>query len=141
MPFIPKNSDPKVIYSLHPFKIKSIENEDFEEIQISEWIKQKIEGYHGSTNGIPYNNQAILFLIHLNKERSYHRWLLFNYETKSVQVSEPFSFFSHTYIEFPCSLCIFKNRIFVSCGINDDKAMILEIEKAKIDEMFLEILE
>jgi hypothetical protein len=67
MPFIPKNSDPKVIYSLHPFKIKSIESEDFEEIQLSEWIKQKIEGYHGSTNGIPYNNQTILFLIHLSQ--------------------------------------------------------------------------
>jgi hypothetical protein len=134
MPFLPANSDPKVIYSLHPFKIKSVEDETLEEIKLSDTIQQKIEGYHGSTNGIPYNGEnTFLFLIHLNKDRSYHRWLLFNYETRVVQVSESFSFFSHTYIEFPCSLCSYKDRIFISCGINDDKAMILEVEKDNID--------
>lgn len=127
MPF----ANEKVIYSLNPLKIKNIETEYFETLEISDVLKTNLENYHGSTNGIPYEG-GYLFLIHVNKERTYHRWFWLNLADKSVKVSEPFVFFSHSYIEFPCSLCMYKNRIFVSLGINDDKAAILELDPAHI---------
>ena len=65
MPYF-DNVEHKVIYSLNPFIIKSIETEDFEEIEISEPNKNKLEGYHGSTNGIVLNKYERLFLIHIN---------------------------------------------------------------------------
>jgi hypothetical protein len=94
----------KVIYSLNPFIIKSIENDEFEEIELSEEFKKKLEGYHGSTNGIEINKYERLFLIHINKEKTIHRWLLFHTHSKTIVVSEEFTFFKNSYIEFSCSL-------------------------------------
>jgi hypothetical protein len=116
----------KVIYSLHPFIIKSIENDDFEEIELKENIKHKLHGYHGSTNGIILNNYERLFLIHINREKTSHRWLIFNIKTKNVIVSDEFVFFKNSYIEFNCSLVKYEDRIFVTIGVNDDKAYIIE---------------
>jgi hypothetical protein len=116
----------KVIYSLSPFIIKSIENEDVEEVELSENIRKEIEGYHGSTNGIQLNKYERLFLIHINKEKTIHRWLLFHTESKSVFVSEEFIFFKNSYIEFNCSLTKYNDRIFISIGVNDNKAFIIE---------------
>jgi hypothetical protein len=123
------NNDNKVIYSLNPFVIKSIETDDREELQINEIIKDKLKDYHGSTNGIilDENENERLFLIHVNKERTYHRWLMFNIKTKNVSVSDEFVFFKNSYIEFNCSLCKYNNRIFTSIGLNDDKAFIIEV--------------
>ena len=116
----------KVIYSLNPFIIKSIETEDFEEIEISEPNKNKLEGYHGSTNGIILNKYERLFLIHINKKITNHRWLLFNVKTKFVLLSDEFIFFKNSYIEFNCSLSKYNERIFITLGVNDDKAYIIE---------------
>jgi hypothetical protein len=104
----------KVIYSLSPFIIKSIDDDDLQEIPVSELIKQKLKGFHGSTNGISFSEDLNerLFLIHINKERIYNRWLKYNVATRVVQLSEEFVFFKNTYIEFTCSLSIFENRIF-----------------------------
>ena len=128
MPFIDDNDCSKVIYSLDPFVIKSIETDDKQEIPVFESIKNKLKGYHGSTNGIHINENCDekLFLIHVNREKTYHRWLLFNIKTNYIQVSEEFLFLKNTYIEFTCSLSRFKNRVFVSLGVNDDKAFIIE---------------
>jgi hypothetical protein len=119
----------KVIYSLSPFKIKSIENNDLQEINISEIIRNQLEEYHGSTNGIYFcdNLDERLFLIHVNREKTYHRWLLFNLKTHDIKLSEEFVFFNHSYIEFTCSLCKYKDRVFVSLGVNDNKAFIIEL--------------
>ena len=130
-------NDEKVIYSLHPFMIKNIEDDLIEEIPISESLKDKLKGYHGSTNGITINNDEKLFLIHINREKTYHRWLLLNIKTNDIELSEDFLFLKNTYIEFTCSLSMFKNRIFVSLGINDDKAFIIETCFEDIMKIFI----
>jgi len=139
MPYNDDNDCPKVIYSLKPFIIKSIEDDDMQEILIDETIKNKLEGCHGSTNGIPFlneNENEKLFLIHVNREKTFHRWLLFNSKTRDIQLSEEFLFFKNTYIEFTCSLSRFNNRIFISIGVNDDKAFIIETCMEDIMETF-----
>jgi len=117
----------KVIYSLHPFIIKSIDSDDFEEVELSENIKNVLEeGYHGSTNGIELNKYERLFLIHINKEKTTHRWLLFHTYSKNVVISEEFVFFKNSYIEFNCSLNKYNDRIFITIGVNDNKGFIIE---------------
>jgi hypothetical protein len=142
MPYIDKKDKEMVIYSLSPFIIKSVIQNDMVTIPISKEMNELLNEYHGSTNGIQYvkNASERLFLIHKNKEmdRVYHRWLLFNVETNEVKVSNEFVFFTHSYIEFPVSLCIFHERIFVSMGVNDDKAYIIELRLFDI-ESFLSI--
>ena len=137
MPYL-NNKLNKVIYSLDPFVIKSIENDDVQEIPILESIKNKLKGYHGSTNGIDINenSEEKLFLIHINREKTYHRWLIFNIQTNSIKLSDEFLFFKNTYIEFSCSLSRFKNNIYVSLGVNDDKAYIIETGIEDIMETF-----
>jgi len=125
MPYISENIN-KVIYSLHPFIIKSIDDDDFEEIEVSENIKNELEGFHGSTNGIELNKYERLFLIHINKEKTLHRWLLFHTSSKNVVISEEFVFFKNTCIEFNCSLNKYNDRIFITIGVNDCKAFIIE---------------
>jgi hypothetical protein len=120
------NNSNKVIYSLNPFIIKNIETNDFEEIELHKILKDQLQGYHGSTNGIELNNYERLFLIHINKEKTIHRWLLFHTTTKNIIISEEFVFFKNSYIEFNCSLCKYDERIFISIGVNDNRAYIIE---------------
>ena len=115
----------KVVYSLSPFMIKSVDVDDLEEINVSEENKVKLQGYHGSTNGIEIKPDEWLFLIHKNNEIVEHRWMLFNKDTRMI-LSEPFTFFKNAKIEFPCSLCKYKDRVFISLGVNDEKAFIIE---------------
>jgi hypothetical protein len=129
MPYLDEDNNHRVIYSLSPFRIKEIDEDKFIEIKVSEELRNLVDGYHGSTNGIAYDENQILFLIHINKERTYHRWLLFDRVTKKVDVSEEFIFFRNVYIEFPVSLCSYNNRIFISLGVNDEKAFIIETSK------------
>ena len=116
----------KVIYSLDPFTIKSIEDNNIEEVELTETNKSILKGYHGSTNDISVNKYDRLFLIHLNKDITIHRWLLFNIKTKEIKLSYEFTFFKNSYIEFTCSLTKYKEQIFISIGVNDDKAFIIE---------------
>jgi hypothetical protein len=137
MPYLDENGNEMVIYSLNPFKIKQIENDVFAELSFSKEITEKLDNYHGSTNGIKYNsNEDILFLIHKNGEKICHRWLLLNCRTNTIHLSKEFYFFKHSYIEFPVSLCRFNERIFISLGINDDKAFIIETTQNAINELF-----
>jgi hypothetical protein len=131
------NNGQKVIYSLTPFKIKSIIDDDIEEIEISEKIKEKLKGYHGSTNGININKFERLFLIHITRDRVYHRWLILNIITNDIKISEEFTFFKNSYIEFTCSLCKYNDRIFISVGVNDNKAYIIETCEKDINNTFL----
>lgn len=135
MPYF-DNTTYKVIYSLQPFLIKSIETDIFEEIELSDLNKENLKGYHGSTNGIVLNNNERLFLIHINKEITYQCWLLFNIETKDILLSQEFIFFKNSYIEFPCSLTKYNDRFFISIGINDSKAFIIETNYADILSTF-----
>jgi len=130
MPYKYKN-EIKVIYSLQPFIVKSIESDDKLTLPI---ISPLIQDYHGSTNGISYNSQ-LLFLIHENKTRTYHRWMLFDVTNNLVKISEPFTFFKHSHIEFTCSLASYNDRIFVSLGLNDNSAFILELSRGAIDQV------
>lgn len=128
MPFQDLDGIHKVVYSVSPFIVKSLETEEFETISTA----KELEGYHGSTNGIYYKD-CILFLVHLDKV---HRWIKFNLQTRAIAISKEFVFFKNSYIEFPCSLASYKDRFFVSLGINDDKAFIAEIKRESIDAMF-----
>jgi hypothetical protein len=130
MPYIDNEGNHKVIYSVFPLIIKSIDKDDRQALPINE---PALEGYHGSTNGIEFNNER-LFLVHCNKERTYHRWILFNPSTQALRASEPFVFFKHSHIEFTCSLASFKDRIFVSIGVNDNSAFILELDRNEIGQ-------
>jgi hypothetical protein len=127
----------KVIYSLTPFKIKSIVDNDIEEIEVSEKIKENLIGYHGSTNGISINKFERLFLIHITRDRVYHKWLILNILTNDIKLSEEFTFFKNSYIEFTCSLCKYNDRIFISVGVNDNKAYIIETCENDIKNTFL----
>jgi hypothetical protein len=136
MPFLDDNVN-KVIYSLNPFIIKSIDKDDLEEIYVPEYNKKLLNGYHGSTNGIFLNEYERLFLIHINKETTIHRWLLFNVKTKTIILSEEFVFFKNSYLEFTCSLSKYNERIFISLGVNDDKAYIIETNIEDIERIFI----
>jgi hypothetical protein len=126
MPF-----DDKVVYSVCPFHIKSLKDDVRHEVPLSEEQKRELEGWHGSSNGIPWG-EGILFLIHLNRERVYHRWLFYDNKQR-IQISEPFVFFRESVLEFVCSLVEYKDRMFVSIGINDNKAFVLELEKDTVN--------
>lgn len=130
-----------VIYQIYPFKIKSVINPTFYiPTQDSPPIEiEDLRGYHGSTNGIPFTavgfgeQSGTLFLIHKNvDDHVEHRWIFINMKTGLFMYSAPFRWFKHAYIEFPCSLCIWKTRVFVSLGVNDDKAYILELRTEDI---------
>lgn len=127
MPYIDINNEEYAIYSLSPFYIKKILDDNLIKININEKYEDLLKNYHGSTNGIIYNDIYRLFIIHVNNDKTYHRWLLFNLENQEIHISKEFVFFTHSYIEFTCSLCEFNKRIFVSIGVNDNKAFIIEI--------------
>ena len=136
MPYI--DEKPKVIYSISPFIIKSIVEDDKEEIILSEEKICDLSGWHGSSNGIDFRNSK-LFLIHRNEDRVYSRWLLFNPITKEVSYSKKFVFFKDSYIEFTCSLAKYNDKIYVSLGVNDNKAYIIEVLQAEIMKLFIDI--
>jgi hypothetical protein len=121
----------KVIYDVSPFIIKELDSPLSEKIELPSELEKMLEGYHGSTNGVQWQlpNQY-LFLIHKMETKMVNRWLFFNTETKNVQVSEPFCFFHHSYIEFPCSLTYHKNKLIVGMGVNDDKAFLVEVDQS-----------
>jgi hypothetical protein len=129
MPFFHK--EPMVVYSVEPFVIKRLVEPELVQIPSS----LGLHGYHGSTNGIPYKGW-ILFLIHQSRDISYHRWLMYKPD-EELKASKEFVFFRNTYIEFPCSLCEYQSRIFVSLGVNDDSAYIVEVASEDIDAAFI----
>jgi hypothetical protein len=124
----------KVIYSLDPFIVKDILEDNKTEIGTTDETKLQLKGFHGSTNGVKYDDNYTLFLIHINRDKVYHKWLLFNPNTNEMKLSKEFLFFSHAYIEFTCSLCRYENRFFISVGVNDDKAYIIETDITTIDD-------
>jgi hypothetical protein len=131
MPFL-LNNEPMVIYSIDPFIVKTVLDAELIEVATS---LPPLKGYHGSTNGLAYKD-GFLFLIHQSRDISYHRWLYYNPVSHHVKVSDEFIFFKNTYIEFPCSLCEWESRIFISIGINDDTAYIIEVSKREIENFF-----
>jgi hypothetical protein len=135
MPFLNTDGKNKVVYSLDPFLIKSIEEEEFEKWELEESVSVQLKCYHGSTNGIHYNNYY-WFLIHIRKERIYHKWIRMDIINKQINVSKEFVFFAHSYVEFPTNLCLFNNRIFISLGVNDIKAFIIEIALNELENYF-----
>ena len=59
MPYIDTLNNEKVIYSLNPFCIKNIIEETLEKIELNENLRKLLEGYHGSTNGIIFENNEL----------------------------------------------------------------------------------
>lgn len=122
----------KVIYDVCPFIIKDLESPVGEMLELTPELKGKLEGYHGSTNGVQWQvpNQY-LFLIHKTEaERMVNRWMLLDLDRKDLKISEPFCFFQHSYIEFPCSLTYHKNKLIVGMGVNDDHAFLVEVDQS-----------
>jgi hypothetical protein len=135
MPFMDEKGRLRVVYSVSPFRIKDIKENTVETLGVH---LPELEGYHGSTNGIPYMDIYRLFLIHINRERSYNRWLLFHPGKKTVQFSNEFTFFQYSYIEFPVSLSTYKGSLYVSIGVNDEAAYILEVDAPVFPENLME---
>lgn len=133
MPYI--HERPKVIYSVSPFIIKSIVEDDREEIKMSDEQINELSGWHGSSNGIDSRNSK-LFLIHKTEDRVYNRWLLFNPNTKEVSYSKKFVFFKDSYLEFTCSLAKYNDKFYISVGVNDSSAYIVEVLYAEIMKLF-----
>jgi hypothetical protein len=135
MSYIDKNNNSFVIYNVFPFLIKNIYNSNTRKINLPVAKSLILKDYFGSTNGIHYKNNYYLFLIHTYRERTYHRWLLFDLNTDDIQLSQEFVFFNYSYYEIALSLCKFDNRFFVSLGINYDKVFIVEITFDTINQL------
>jgi hypothetical protein len=127
MPFQTDGGKSRVIYSVSPLILKEIQTDEKEIILLSNNLQTILEGYHGSTNGITLASGERLCLIHKNSERTVHRWLRFHPTTKKVAVSPPFTFFKHSYIEFPCSVSEWNHSYWIGLGVNDDQAMLVEV--------------
>ena len=126
MPF----GDQQILYSVDPLQeLKDGAPRSLSALALSPLFAEGLKDYHGSTNGIPWLG-GWLFLIHVNRERTVHRWLHIG---DCVAYSQEFVFFAHSYIEFPCSLCEYEGTLFVSLGLNDDKAFVLELEKGSVE--------
>lgn len=124
-------SPQRVLYNPHPFQVKGLED-SFPET-IADMTCPELQGYHGSTNGIPFDAGGYLFLVHTTaSERFVHRWLWANFDTKQVKVSEPFTLIHNSYIEFPCSLQRLGDTLFISLGVNDSAAYIVEVKPPTI---------
>jgi hypothetical protein len=141
-----------VLYSCSPLILKPLETDVKQEVPCSPEVKEALQGYHGSTNGVLIrvknsNNHpedfissetkplvkvgdSWVFLVHKNNEnkRTVHRWLWISDDYLNIRVSDPFTFFKHSYIEFPCGLVYKDNSFYVSLGVNDDKGYILQVE-------------
>ena len=135
MPYTDKNNSAFVIYNLFPFLIKNIHDANTRKITVPAVKLIILKDYFGSTNGVHYKNNYYLFLIHTDRVRTYHRWLLFDLVTDDIQLSQEFVFFNYSYLETALSLCKLDNRIFVSLGVNDDKAFIIETSVEIINQI------
>jgi hypothetical protein len=133
MPY--SSESPKVVYSVSPFIIKSILNDDKEEIELSDCQKVDLQGGHGSSNGVDLFGEQ-LFLIHFNEDRVYNRWLIFNPNTKTITYSKKFVFLKDSYFEFTCSLTKYNNNIYVGLGVNDNRAFIVKLCIEEIIRLF-----
>jgi hypothetical protein len=118
-----------VIYHVSPFTIKSIFEDDRKVISLPDTTNEKLQGYHGSTNGIAYKGN-LLFLIHKWTEENgctkiNHRWVLFDPDNETVEVSDAFSFFKYTFLEFNCSIQFYNGLYYLSLAINEDKIYVV----------------
>lgn len=133
MPYI--SDEQKIVYSVCPFVIKSVLKDDRDEIYLSSEQQEELKGWHGSSNGIDLFGSK-LFLIHINEDRVYNRWLLFNPKTKTINYSNRFVFIKDSYSEFTCSLAMYNNKIYVGLGVNDNKAYIVKLSVDEIKNLF-----
>jgi hypothetical protein len=126
MPFRVGSAD-FVLYSVCPLALKALHSPT----PLTLHTAEELRGYHGSTNGIVWN-AGFLFIVHSYNERSVHRWLYFDPVRRNYGFSEPFSFHSHSYIEFTCSLAVYNDVLYVGLGMNDDKAFLCSVETPDI---------
>lgn len=113
----------QVIYSLNPLIIKSIDQDDREELEMSTELVNKLTDYSGGTNGVLLNMEYV-FLIHKHEGKSEHRWMKMNVYDLSIKLSEPFFFYQHAYYEYACSLSVYENKLYIALSVNGDKVMI-----------------
>lgn len=134
MPYF--HETPKVVYSVSPFVIKSVVEDDREVIPLNNDHLDELRGWHGSSNAVDYKDDSKLFLIHKNEDRVYNRWLLFNPVKKEVSYSKKFVFIKDSYIEFTCSIAAYKNNIYIGLGVNDNSAYIVQLLYEDIENLF-----
>lgn len=115
-----------VIYSVTPLAIKRLCVNDV--TVVSSAADTLLAGYHGSSNGVPLDDGAFLFLIHVFRDRTTHRWLRFDPARRRYGISDEFVFLADSYIEFTCSLCVWNGACYVGLGVNDDKAFITRVD-------------
>jgi hypothetical protein len=128
MPYLFHDS-PFVVYSVSPLVIRPLRVNQ----PITLHAIPELAGYHGSTNGIPFRG-GYLFLIHKYDRKTENRWLYIHMNSRQFAYSEPFAFFQHSYIEFPCSLVQLPDeKIAVSLGVNDCMAYIAILNQSVIE--------
>ncbi len=142
--WMPMPGGTHVVYNVCPLQFKPYDTEkDMFTIPLTEKQQELLEGFHGSTNGILWTTgdgkEGQLYLIHKTMEsekgphtgdspkRVVHRWFFLGVKGE-VLVSQLFTFFKHSYIEFPCSLVKKQNEVYVSLGVNDMSAVICHVK-------------
>lgn len=144
--WMPMPGGTHVIYTVCPLQFKPYDTEkDMFTVPLNSSQKELLEGFHGSTNGVLWKTgdglDGQLYLIHKTIEtergphtssgdppkRVVHRWLFLGVKGE-ILVSQLFTFFQHSYIEFPCSLVKKENQVFVSLGVNDSHAIICQVQ-------------
>jgi hypothetical protein len=126
MPFL-HNQEMLVVYSVQPLVIKSLVADDRKQINLDPEFADALKNYHGSTNGVPFE-EGLLFLVHKDDgSKTEHRWMFLQCkpEFRITKLSRPFSFLQYSYIEFPCSLAWKQKELAVALGVNDDKAFLI----------------
>ena len=128
MPFTYMNTT-FVVYSVSPLCVRPLRANEM----ITIHPLPDLAGYHGSTNGIPFR-RGFLFLIHKYDTKTEHRWLYIQLHDRAFAYSEPFTFFEHSYIEFPCSLVELPDKMLaISLGVNDCMAYIAVVEQGVVE--------
>lgn len=120
-------NDNQVIYSVSPFVIKSLLNDDRKEIPMNDYLKKTLLNYHGSTNCISFQNGLICIIHKYENKKIIHRWFWFDPNTYVVKISNTFTFFKYSFLEFNLSLIWYQDIIYTSLALNEDKIYILKI--------------
>jgi hypothetical protein len=145
LPFV-HNEKLYLIYSIYPFVVLLPNLETgICEITAVEATPNFLEGYHGSSSPVPYDDESWVYLIrkrHWTSDESsdplvyHHRLVKFNSDSQVTDISKPF-YFKHYGIELCASILERENDLIFGIGIQDRQAWIFESDKASFWDAML----
>ena len=136
-----KDDELYIIYSFYPYMIVYLVNtKDGNLTLISKTSTNIFKNIRGGTNGIPYKNNTILTLCHIQKSNKdyYHMFLLFDnqYPFTIRKYSNLFKFFKNK-IEFATHIEEHNNNIYISYGISDKYSVTVQTNIQQIDNILI----